>query len=253
MNSPKVHFISYADKVFDMQLSRICAQAKESNFFNSVTALKPSFLGASFYTRFEDILSQERGAGYWIWKPYLIQKALRVINDNDFLVYLDAGCTINPDGEKRFIEYIDMLSSSDFSAISFKFLDSWRPERSWTFAETFDYFNVGLSSGVANTGQIIGGVIVLQKTEHGVFLIDQWLKALYENQFLFTDKYQNSPANITQGLIENRHDQSIFSIIRKIHGSIILSDETKFLNGNKDMLKDKNVAKKYPFWATKIR
>lgn len=253
MNGSRVHFISYADKVFDMQLSRICTQAKESNFFNSVTALKPSFLGASFFDRFEDILTQERGAGYWIWKPYLIKKALRVINDNDFLVYLDAGCTINADAEKRFIEYIDMLASSEFSAISFKFLDSWRPERNWTFAETFNYFNLDLSSSAANTGQIVATAIVLQKTEHSVFLIDQWMKVLHENKFLFTDEYQSSPANIAQSLIENRHDQSIFSIIRKIHGSIILSDETRFLNGHKDMLKDKNVAKKYPFWATKIR
>ena len=43
--------------------------------------------------------------------------------------------------------------------------------------------------------------------------------------------------------MDNRHDQSIISIIRKMHNPILLTDETWFHPfGNKESLK-------FPFWA----
>ena len=64
------------------------------------------------------------------------------------------------------------------------------------------------------------------------------------NKLLFTDYYNNNQYTF---FIDNRHEQSVFSIIRKIHGSILLKDETWFGNnsfGNQESLK-------YPFWATR--
>ena len=37
------------------------------------------------------IFSQKRGAGYWLWKPYLIFKTLINLPDNEILIYSDAG------------------------------------------------------------------------------------------------------------------------------------------------------------------
>ena len=39
-------------------------------------------------------VKQPRGGGYWIWKSHIIKK-INEINDNDILIYLDAGCSIN--------------------------------------------------------------------------------------------------------------------------------------------------------------
>jgi hypothetical protein len=252
MKNYNVHFVTYANHLFEKQSARICKEAKISNFFSSINPYKPSCLDFKFYNHFSEILESKRGGGYWIWKPYIIQKALQSVKMNDFLVYLDAGCSINPQGEKRFTEYLDMLDGSKYSALSFKFLDSWRPEKHWTFNETFRYFNVSSNSEIIDTGQIIGGVLVFQKTDHSLFLINEWMRALYEMPELFTDRFQDSILNKNQGLIENRHDQSIFSVIRKIHGSVILSDETKFLNESTNILLNPDICSFYPFWATKL-
>jgi len=62
---------------------------------------------------------------------------------------------------------------------------------------------------------------------------------------LFTDHYNRE--NQESCFIDNRHDQSILSVVRKIHGSIVLGDETWFVPfGNNESLK-------YPFWATRKR
>ena len=45
---------------------------------------------------------------------------------------------------------------------------------------------------------------------------------------------------------DNRHDQSVFSVIRKMNNTIVLKDETYFNFGNAESLK-------YPFWATRKR
>ena len=34
----------------------------------------------------------KKGHGYYIWKPYLIQKTMNKMNDGDILLYSDAGC-----------------------------------------------------------------------------------------------------------------------------------------------------------------
>ena len=44
--------------------------------------------------------------------------------------------------------------------------------------------------------------------------------------------------------IDNRHEQSILSIIRKMGNPILLTDETWFPFGSKKSLN-------YPFWATR--
>ena len=37
----------------------------------------------------------QRGAGYWIWKPYIIWKTLQDVEDGDIVCYIDSACLIN--------------------------------------------------------------------------------------------------------------------------------------------------------------
>ena len=249
----KIHCISYADKNFSNSKIRLTQEARRFKNFDSFKIFKKNNLPLSFRKEFKTILNKERGAGYWIWKPYIIKKTLESIDEGDYLIYLDAGCSINKKAKKRFFEYLNMLNKSDFGALSFKFKDNWRPEKHWTIKEIFEYFSVQGSPHIINTGQYISTLHIMQKKEHSVFLVDQWIKTLYSKRSLFTDYYQKS--NIKNDFFkENRHDQSIFSVIRKIHGSIVLTDESAFLNKTKSMLKNKkNIKNKYPFWASKIR
>ena len=63
-----------------------------------------------------------RGGGYWIWKPYIISKMLEQINENDILVYIDAGCHINitKESKQRFNEYINMINNSKCGLLRFQ-------------------------------------------------------------------------------------------------------------------------------------
>lgn len=115
-------------KNMNCQKKRLCKQANNVGWFDTVTEYGPEDLDNEFKLKFKNILQQSRGGGYWIWKSYIIKKKLDKINENDILIYLDAGCTINPQGKNRFYEYIEMLNKSDEGIISFH-LESWHTEK----------------------------------------------------------------------------------------------------------------------------
>ena len=233
----KIHFITYANEVYKKASFRLCNEAKDTNWFDSITNYSPIDLDDNFKEKFKNLLNK-RGAGYWIWKSYIIKKKLQEIDENDILIYMDAGCTINSNGEKRFYEYIDLLNNSNEGVLSFQ-LKNKHIEKIWTTKEIFEHFNINLDSTIANSPQILSTVRVMKKNENLTRLIDIEYNTYINNPLLVTDHYNKIQESY---FIDNRHDQSIFSIIRKLSKEpILLSDETN------------PVRKNYPFWATRKR
>jgi hypothetical protein len=234
-----IHFITYGDNNYDRAKQIITEEAKRFYNFKSITAYSPNDLDKEFKEKNNNILKQSRGGGYWIWKPYLIYKKLNEIEENDYLLYLDAGCRFNDKGLDRFLEYIEMLKNSNKPIISF--VMSHQKECWWTNDNIFNYFNIKNTSEIANNGQIVGGIKLMKKCNFTEQLYKRCLDTLDKDNLLFTDEY-NKKTN-RKDFRDNRHDQSIVSIISKIEGSIELEDETYFEPfGNEKSLK-------YPFWA----
>ena len=71
-----------------------------------------------------------------------------------------------------------------------------------------------------------------KKNRHSKEFFNEYLKFVSLNSELITDKYD--PSTQIPGFIENRHDQSIFSILGKKMGSTIISNETEFRKFPKD-------------------
>jgi hypothetical protein len=237
-----IHLITYGNNYYNNSKKRLYNEALSSAWFDAVTLYGADDLDDEFKLNFKDILREQRGGGYWIWKPYIIKKHLDKIQDDDILIYLDAGCSINKNGVQRFKDYINMVNNNDAGIISFQ-MD--HIEKKWTTSEIFQYFNIEENSEVKNSGQVIGGIQIIKKNPNSIKLINLWNEVLYTNPLLFTDYYNNN--NQQSYFKDNRHDQSIFSIIRKLHNSIILNDETYFEPfGNEESLK-------YPFWATRLK
>ena len=95
-----IHLISYGDDNYRDAKKRIEMEASSTGWFDSITVYGPEILDNNFKNKFKEVLNHPRGAGYWIWKNYIIKKKLSEINDNDILIYVDAGCSINKKGKK---------------------------------------------------------------------------------------------------------------------------------------------------------
>ena len=223
INNYKLHFLTYGDNKYKNSKKRIFQEALNSNFFYSINCWGPEHLDQDFKTKFKNILKLPRGGGYWIWRHHLIMKKMKEINTGEYLVFLDAGCTIDKSGKKRLIEYIDILHNSKYDILGFKLKDSCCIEKTYTTKQIFNYFNLSLDSNIANTSQIAGGLLIIRKGNNYHKYFDLFNKVINHDPYLITEKYNKEQASF---FIDSRHDQSIFSIVRKILGSVTINDES---------------------------
>jgi hypothetical protein len=225
-------------------VSRLCREVDELGVFDRIIGYteKDIMDDEEFWNKHkESILSNKRGYGYWIWKSYLTKKTLEMMADNDIVVYLDAGCKINPHGKPRLLEYFDIVNQSKFANFS---IQLEHLEKTWTKMDVIHYYDANRPD-ILETGQLISGIYILRKCQHTIDIIDRW----YEGSCNY-NLPDDSPSSIPNdpSFIENRHDQSLFSVIRKIHGTEMSTfDETYF---EPDW---NNSGINYPFWAVRMR
>lgn len=236
-----IHMICYGNENFENAKRRIYKEALDTNWFSSIKCYGPDNLSDSFKDEFKSILKLKRGGGYWVWKFLIILNRLKEINEGEFLVYLDSGCTINAKGAKRFYEYIESIKNNKHKILSFQL---HHKENIWTTKQIFEAFNVEENDPIRTTGQIISGIIVMQKCEAVVNIFKICFEKLRENPLIITDYYNNVQEPFFK---ENRHDQSFLSLALKKHGSIVIPDETYSLDFNSEEMQ------KIPFLATRKR
>ena len=222
------YFLTYGDKNFYYSKKHLSYLAKESGFFDKVISLGPEDLDKDFLNKYIDVLSNKRGGGYWIWKHEIINSLLKNIDNGDIILYCDAGSSINtlPKAKKRFKEYFDLLLDSKNSFLRFE-TEKQFLEKQFTSSELFKYFDIGLDTSIANSTQLQAGVMFFQKSYESLEFFNDYKNVLNFDINLITDSYVNNQDN---QFIENRHDQSIFSILGKFYDSIELENETEFRN-----------------------
>lgn len=238
----KIVFLTYSDgKHYELSQKHLTYLAKHSGFFNSVYSFKKSDIDSNFLEKYKYSMSKSRSAGHCIWKVYFISKVIDLIGDNDIAVYLDSGSTLNFRGKERFYEYIEMLNSSEFGNLMFEHPEG-HIEKYWTTKRLFQYFNINSGSEIANSNQLIGGHLMFQKNQHTKELLEEFYNVINFDEKLITDFY-NQEKNY-EGFIENRHDQSIWSLLNKVHGGVVVGNEHNFRHKEDQQYN-------FPFLATK--
>ena len=221
----RYYFLTYGTKNFRVAKGHILKVANRSGLFEKCFGCDSSSLSKDFKNEFEDILNLNRGAGYWIWKHEIISSLLNRINENDILVYSDAGSSFNYFAKNRFEEYIEMLNESDFGNFRLE-CESIHKEKDWTTKELFNYFEIDPYSKIGASTQLEATHMIFKKNDHTLDYFEKYRQVLKEDPYLITDKYNSN--NQIEGFKENRHDQSIFSLLTKKYGGVVIENETEF-------------------------
>ena len=226
-------------------------QAKEFGEFSIIKGYGPEDLPHHFKEKYKHILDRDRGGGYWLWRPIILLDALEEVGEGEFLVYLDAGCTLNPLGKKRFNEYISLLDKSEYGILSFQMSGNKGPgslemEQKWTIREIFEYFGVNPQSNIGTSGQYLGGVFIMQKNKHLEKYMTMFMEAIIRDPLMCTDDYNKK--NQMDEFRENRHEQSISSVLRKKIGSVVIDGDESWM-----LPFGRGESLKYPFWATRSK
>lgn len=148
-----------------------------------------------------------RGFGYWKWKPYIINKFIKDLADNDIVFYLD-GRTDFQSKKIDWLEYFIEHKTLDLAVYIMKHL-----EYNWTKKSVLEYLNID-NQMILYSGQIAGGIQLFRINNKTRKLYSKW-EDISKIDFLINDDLNNDDLSIDSGLVENRHDQSIYSILVK--------------------------------------
>lgn len=85
-----VKLITYTDDRMTISAQNL----RDSALIRGVDQVKiytPDDLDPDFRETMKDVLSQERGAGFYCWKPYIVADAIKHMTASDILIWCDAG------------------------------------------------------------------------------------------------------------------------------------------------------------------
>ena len=244
-NLTKTFFISYGDNNFIQSKNRIRHEAINMGF-DDVNVYGPEDISKSFIEQTLPFISYPRGGGYWLWKSFFIKQTFDKMKDNDICVYTDAGCHVNIHGKQRLQEYYDMINQSSSGIISFHLGDL--QEEWYTTEKVFEFFDIPSDDiAIRKSSQYMSTILIMRKCDATVKLINKYYEIATTQPVLFSDNYNEYKKNPT--FRDHRHDQSIFSILRKQYGSVVIPDETY----NGDNAQNWNALKHIPFLSTRIK
>ena len=172
-----------------------------------------------------------KGYGYYIWKPFIIKQALRKINENDILLYVDGRSGLRKTGKP--IRWLDnFIIENKFDIASWQMIHK---EMSWTNGDIISAFNLELNSELVKTRQFSATFHAWRKNIRSLNFVNEWLNFLLDNRDICRDEVSKNLNH--KKFIQNRHDQSVFSLMIKT--KIAQNDSIAFqILQNKKILND---------------
>lgn len=209
-----LYFFTYgggADK-WRAAAQRLTRQARELGIFYQVECWTDRRLQTEFpdaYQHHSQLMNQ-RGNGYWWWKPFLTHVMLERMADGDVLCYLDAGCELNPKGMPKLRKYIDQAATH--GGVFFRV---WHKEKCWNKMDTLKLFNILPSNtDVLETGQVESGTWLMRRDDTIIDLVRRWEEVHEMNNHHHATDAPSVTPNL-KCFREHRHDQSILSLLVK--------------------------------------
>jgi hypothetical protein len=240
----KTYFVSFGTSHnYYNSLQRIKREAENLKIFDEICVYTENDFDEEYLKLHGDFMKNNKsGYGYWIWKSYFVKKTMERMDFNDILIFADCGCHLvnNEIAINRLKSYIQLCDKVKFGNLSFQMCF---PERQYTKMDVFEKLDC-MNENMLNSGQLVGGIFLLKKCEHTIQLINKYYE-LCSNYNLI----DNSPSKLPNdpSYIDHRHDQSVFSILRKQMGTLTIPDETWFPNFMSSEAQSK------PILATRIR
>ncbi|MEM9472121.1 MAG: hypothetical protein AAGA00_09190 [Pseudomonadota bacterium] len=204
----KTVLITYASDAF-APWQRICTVTGQRFGFDMCHAFGPEDIEPEFARRHDTTLQYDRGAGYWLWKPYIVQRVLADLADGDILVYADAAT--------HFVNPIrPMISALDRHSLDLLILGEGFSEDQYTKRDAFVLMNAD-TKPFTQSPQRFASSFMLRKSGWAVDFAKRYLSCA-EDRRILTDEDNVCGLPNYPGFIAHRHDQSIFSLLSKQEG-----------------------------------
>lgn len=209
--------------------------------------LRRDHIDSDFYNTYKSILSQPRGAGYWLWKPYFILRMMESYPDNSIIVYADSGVIFTHD-LTPLLKHINQYPRIFVGHGKPVPLSRHVKKEAWS-----KILNEHDHDAVLNQQNIWAFFMILKNTPENRAYIKKWLDLCTHSDYL-TDTPLN-PKDQAPDFEYHQHDQSLLSIVEgmdrvhspnKTHALIIPKDVLRKTYGIYNYHRHPEDAKKSP-------
>jgi hypothetical protein len=203
-----VVLVNLSNQGFAESRGRLNASARKNGIQQILSYDFEDIKSSAFYHRNKAILDEPRGSGLWLWKPYIVQEALRQATEGDIVIYCDAGIEIIAD-----LAPVISICSTEQPVMLFgncNFLNSH-----WTKRDAFVLMN-GDSPEYWSSLQCDAAFGVFRKSKEADSFIGEWLHFAEDDRIL-SDKPNTCGLENLPGFIEHRFDQSVLSLLAHKH------------------------------------
>lgn len=209
-----VHLVGFVNGYGNSDLieHRFRSNAIHSSLFDTINIVSKdslSYILQDYQNLLKDFdLDSLRGYGFWSWKPFILLEIFKNYPANSVFCYADIGCEFSKYGNYANQYFAKKALSEGLCVFSTALHQN---EYCWSKAALLDFFD--LQHRLLMKDQIQATCFYISKEISTIRFLEQWLKfAISDNFALSSD--QIGP-NESPRFIENRHDQSIFSLMCK--------------------------------------
>lgn len=204
-NKPKLYVCNFADERFTDQQKINTQSAYERGKADKVLEFHEQDI-AELKKEHPEHFKIKRGYGLWFWKPYIILKALDMIEEGDCLFYCDSGAVFIDDLHQ-------MIPDLEASGHDLMVFEQPLLAHCFTKGEAYKLLDCDDFSG----NQLLGGYIFLKKSSQSISYMKKWLDAMSDLRVLSGEIFDSSISN-PKGFREHREDQSVLTILCKKWG-----------------------------------
>jgi hypothetical protein len=206
-----IRLITWTDENMTQSAS-LCAESGRENGVDFASFRIKKFDDEDTFRTFNShILKQDRGSGYWLFKPYCIYDEILTCAVGDILIYCDAGC--------EFIESVHKLINCMDQDIML-FTNNF-PHVEWCKADVFTGITGikiptdGQDEHLRDYKQVQASLIIFKVNETTRNFVKEWLLWCQMPGFI-----DDSPSKLPnyRTFAEHRHDQAILCCMQIKYG-----------------------------------
>lgn len=213
-------FITFGHNCCLYSKQRALRQAKTIGGFEYVHSFNMDSLAFRFRKTHNNVLRDRRGAGYWLWKPYILLKTLlENMAEGDMVMYQDAGAYII----KSVTPLLKLCQESKHGVIVFS-LD--KTEQDYSKKDALILMDMNVPEA-AETFQRLASYVVIRKSCSSIQFVMEWLAYLSDRRIASNDENTMGAGNV-KSFKAHRHDQTVMSLLSKKWGIPALRDPSQY-------------------------
>jgi|WetSurMetagenome_2_1015567.scaffolds.fasta_scaffold00103_24 hypothetical protein len=178
----------------------------------------------NFWQENHCILSQPLGAGFWIWKPFIILQAMKQTEDGDIILYTDAGVevlnSLNP--------LFKITETSKDNRMLFALTMNYGTHRHSEYTKRDCFVLMGQDEPKYWNARMLNAAFSLwMKTEKNIAFLMEWQKYLKDSRVVTYEPNTCGKPNLPD-YIDHRHDQAVLSLLSLKYGRELYREPTQF-------------------------